>query len=130
MKPNLTGHVVWWLTTCPRKPKVPVPSPAASYVQRWALSSNRPANVLVSVKRVEVVVRNYINTLPLPLQSCDSWMVVKGNPDRKKNLIGIMETWYIFCDQLEKSLSEKKKFVEQEKLCWNCLAKNHILKSC
>ena len=41
-----------------------------------------------------------------------------------------METWYIFCDQLEKSLSEKKKFVEQEKLCWNCLAKNHILKSC
>ena len=24
------------------------------------------------------------NALPLPLQSCDSWMFVKENPDRKK----------------------------------------------
>ena len=30
----------------------------ASYLQRWALGSNRPANVWVSVERVEVVVRS------------------------------------------------------------------------
>ena len=29
-----------------------------------------------------------------------------------------------------KSLSEKKNFVEREKLCWNCLAKGDILKNC
>ena len=40
----------------------------------------------MSVKRVEVVVRSYRNALPLPLQSCDSWMSVKENPDRKKAL--------------------------------------------
>ena len=35
------------------------------------------------------------------------------------------------CDQIKtKSLSEMKKFVEQEKLRWNCLAKIHILKNC
>ena len=35
------------------------------------------------------------------------------------------------CDQFKaKSLSEKKRFVRQEKVCWNCLAKNHILKNC
>ena len=28
------GCVAWWLATCPRKPKVPGSSPAASYVQR------------------------------------------------------------------------------------------------
>ena len=33
-------------------------SPAATYVQRWALCSYRPANVKVSAKRVEVVVRS------------------------------------------------------------------------
>ena len=33
------------LATCARKPKAPGSSPAASYVQRWALCSNRPANV-------------------------------------------------------------------------------------
>ena len=31
--------------TCAWKPKVPGSSSAASYVQRWALSNNRPANV-------------------------------------------------------------------------------------
>ena len=30
---------------CARKPKVSGSGPAASYVQRWALCSNRPANV-------------------------------------------------------------------------------------
>ena len=36
-----------------------------------------------------------------------------------------------FYDQFkEKSLSEKKKFIEQEKLRWNCLAKGHSLKNC
>ena len=33
---------------------------------------------------LEVVVRSLWNALPLPLQSCDSWMFVKENPDRKK----------------------------------------------
>ena len=37
--------VAWWLATCTWKPKVPGSSPATSYVQRWALCSNRPANV-------------------------------------------------------------------------------------
>ena len=35
------------------------------------------------------------------------------------------------CNQfLSKPLHENKRFVEKEKLCWNCLAKGHILKSC
>ena len=37
----------------------------------------------MSVKRVEVVVRRKRNALPLPLQSCDSVMVAKENPDKK-----------------------------------------------
>ena len=47
-----------WLANCARKRKVPGSSPDASYVQRWTPCSNRPANVYVSVKRVEVVVRS------------------------------------------------------------------------
>ena len=39
----------------------------------------------MSVKRVEVVVSRQRKALSFPLQSCDSWMVVKENPDRKKN---------------------------------------------
>ena len=39
------GRVALWLATCARKPKVPCSSPAASYVQRWALCSNYPTNV-------------------------------------------------------------------------------------
>ena len=38
----------------------------------------------MSVKWVEVAVRSERNNLPLPLPSCDSWMVVKENSDRKK----------------------------------------------
>ena len=68
------GRVAYWLTAYARKPKVPCSSPAASYVQRWTLCSNSPANVWVSVKLMEVVVRSYRNALPLPLQSCDSGM--------------------------------------------------------
>ena len=35
------------------------------------------------------------------------------------------------CDHFKaKSLSDKKRFAEQEKLCWNCLATGHILKNC
>ena len=35
------------------------------------------------------------------------------------------------CDKfLSKPSYEKKQFVEKEKLCWNCLAKGYILKSC
>ena len=47
-----------WLVTCARKTEVPNSSPAATYVQRWAVCSNRPANVELSVKRVEVIVRS------------------------------------------------------------------------
>ena len=46
----------------------------------------------MSVKQVEVVVKSWKNALPLPLQSCDSWMFVKENPDRKKNY---SERWTI-----------------------------------
>ena len=42
-------RVASWLATCAWNPKVLGLSPAASYVQRWALCSNRPANVLVPV---------------------------------------------------------------------------------
>ena len=38
-------RLAWWLASCARKPEVPGSSPAARYVQRWALCSNRPANV-------------------------------------------------------------------------------------
>ena len=31
---DVIGHVASWLATCAGKPKVPVSSPAASYVQR------------------------------------------------------------------------------------------------
>ena len=40
----LQGRVAWWLAACAWKPKVPGSSPAASYVQRYALCSNRLAN--------------------------------------------------------------------------------------
>ena len=40
----------------------------------------------MSVKRVEVVERSLIDTLPLPLLSRESWMFVKENPNRKKNI--------------------------------------------
>ena len=55
------------LATCVQKPKAPFLSPAASYVQRWSLCSNRPANVKVSVNRVEVVVRvKGVKAMPSP----------------------------------------------------------------
>ena len=38
--------------------KVSSSSPAASYVQRWAVCSNLPANAYVSVEGVEVVERS------------------------------------------------------------------------
>ena len=43
-----------------RKPKAPGLSPAASYVQRWAVCNNRPAKAQVSVNQVEVVERSQI----------------------------------------------------------------------
>ena len=63
---------------------VPGSSPAAAYVQRWALCSNHPAYIQVSVKRVEVVERTQRNSLPLTQLSCELWMFVKENMDRKK----------------------------------------------
>ena len=65
---------------------VPGSSPAAAYVQRWALCSNRPAYVQVSVKRVEVVERTQRNSLPLTQLPCKLWMFVKENMDRKKKV--------------------------------------------
>ena len=47
-----------------------------------------PYTTLVSVKQVEVVEvveRSYRDGLPIPLLSCESWMFVKENPDRKKH---------------------------------------------
>ena len=38
----------------------------------------------MSVKRVEVVEKSYVDTLPHPLLSYESRMFVKENPDRKK----------------------------------------------
>ena len=59
----------------------------------------------MSVKRVEVVLRKLKNTLPLPLQSFDSWMFVKENPDRKKlkkiNSSHTFLLWYCFKGVLE-----------------------------
>ena len=52
----------WHLET-----KVPGSSPGASYAQRWAPCSNRPANVQVPVKWGEVVERSQIVTPSLPL---------------------------------------------------------------
>ena len=45
------------------------------------------------VKQVEVVVRSYRKVLPLPLQPCDSWMLVKENPDRKLKKKESMFKW-------------------------------------
>ena len=42
---NVNKIIVGQIATCARNPKVPGSSPAASYVQRWALCSNRLANV-------------------------------------------------------------------------------------
>ena len=77
------GRVADWLELFARKPKAPDLSPVASYVQRWVLCSNQPANVSVSLKRVEVTDRS-LRKSPLPLLSCESWMFVWENPDRKK----------------------------------------------
>ena len=58
-------------------------SPAASYVQRWAPFSNRPANVQVPLHQGKVLQRSYRNNLTFPLLSCESRIFVKGNPNRK-----------------------------------------------
>ena len=35
------------------------------------------------------------------------------------------------CDQFtKKSITDRKKVVEEEKLCWNCLSKGHVVKDC
>ena len=69
--------VAYWLATCVRKPMVHASSTAAPYVQRWAVCSNRSANVSVPVRQMKVVDRNQRNALLLPLQPCDLWMVMK-----------------------------------------------------
>ena len=71
---------------------VPGSSPATSYVQRWALCSNRPVNVSGFVERVEVVKRN----LKWPTASpAVLWIVnviwKKTEIEKKLRLI---ESWY------------------------------------
>ena len=73
-----------WIANCAWTPKVPGSSLAASYMQRWALGSNHPANVYMSVKLVEVVERTLRNSLSLSQLSCESWVFVKENLDKKK----------------------------------------------
>ena len=41
-------------------------------VDLLALCSNDPANAYVSVKRMEMIERMYIDSLPLPQLSCES----------------------------------------------------------
>ena len=43
-------------------------------------------SVYVFVRRVEVVERSWRDSLPIPLLSCELWMFVKENPDRKENI--------------------------------------------
>ena len=64
-----------WLATCARTP--------ANYVQCWAVCSNCPAYVQISVKRVEVIKKSRRNSLLFPLLSWESWIFVKETPDRK-----------------------------------------------
>ena len=50
----------------------------------WTLCGNRPANIYLSVKWVEVLESSQRISLPLPLLPCESWMFVKESPDEKK----------------------------------------------
>ena len=61
-------------------------SPAATYVQRWALCCKRPANVCVC--EADGSGREELKKCPPPSTAvlC-SWMVMKENPDRKKKLL-------------------------------------------
>ena len=56
----------------------------------------------MSVKLVEVVARTQRIALPLPLQSCDSWMFVKENPDRKKKLFSqlLLLNLFKYCSRI------------------------------
>ena len=52
------------------------------------------------MKRVEVVMRSCRNSLPLSLQSCNSWMVLKENWNRNKNSRQPNPYWiktYVLC---------------------------------
>ena len=50
----------------------------------WTLCGNRPANIYLSVKWVEVLESSQRISLSLPLLPCESWMFVKESPDEKK----------------------------------------------
>ena len=50
----------------------------------------------MSVNRVEVVVRSWRNAVPLPLQSCDSWIFMNENPDRNTKMLIIVFRLFIF----------------------------------
>ena len=70
----------------------------------------------MSVKRVEVVVRKLNNALPFSLQSCDSWIVVKENQDRKKKKKKKLCIWH-------------KNWRKGRKLSWRKLHKGQITSS-
>ena len=72
--------------TCAQKPKVSGLGLAASYVQKWALFSNRGLwKFLWSGWKLQIGGKEIAS--PLPLMSCQSRMFVKENSDRKKNLV-------------------------------------------
>ena len=48
----------------------------------------------MSVKRVEVVERSQMDTLPFLLLFCESWMFVKENPDRKEKTITLKNRFF------------------------------------
>ena len=62
---------------------------AASYVQKWALCSNRPANFEAGGSDSE----EFKKCPSTSLQSCDLWMFVKENPNRKKRKV--TEIWIL-----------------------------------
>ena len=76
------GRVTYWLATCAQKPKISGSSPAVVPICRGALS---PAIARIMSKclwsRWKWLWGKF---LPLPLHSCDSWMAVEENPDRKE----------------------------------------------
>ena len=68
----------------------------------------------MSEKQVEVAVRSCErNVFPLPLQSCDPWMFVEENPDRKKNYLQM--TLYSFLLSINVHTTVKELNIDLEK---------------
>ena len=76
-------------------------------VQRWALFCNCLFNV--SIKRLELVEKSWRDSLPLPMLSCELWMFVKENPDRKKKYISPLAEDYQVSTKIGKVLTYCKR---------------------